>query len=756
VAEAIGTDPAVRDAVQRVTGTLEFVLDHRIDGMAFGKVVRSTVPHGRLIGVQTDEALREPGVITVITGADIQQDPGIHEYYGAQRADQPVLAIGKVRYAGEPIAIVIAESQHQAERAAELVYGEYEELAYVTSEVQARQPGAPVIHEEWPDNGCGQWRLEHGDIDSGMRRADRIYSATYHSPAASHVPMEPFVGVAHWQDGKLEIWTSSQSPYAVHTGMRAMFSLPADAVRVRTLNVGGGYGSKGQMRIEPMVACAARIAGCPVRIELARDEVFYTIGKHAATVDISTGVLRDGTIIARRISINYNAGAYAVTSPGGAGQGLSRAPGPYVVPNVRVDSVATYTNTVPTGPFRGAMTSQIAFAYESESDRIARDLGIDPLEFRRRNLLRKGDLYPTGEALKDLHYDDLLDDLADAIEWRTPPGSSGPDIKRGKGLAVIIKNTLTPSRSEAYLALRRDGQIEIRCSSVEMGQGAAITLVQIAADALGVSPDRLVIGFPDTDVTPFDTTTSSSRTTSSMSAALQSAAIDLLDQLARRAAARWGVDPQGIDHRDGVVVEGAKPGRRAPWASLLVPDEAELVGHGVFHSTFGLSQMDPMKVHGPVSVHWHQGGAAAEVEVDTETGVVRVLRLHANCYAGHAVSPLRVLKQNQGCAVWGLGPAMFEELQYHDGAVSNPNLSGYLIPSIMDVPEDLTGTAIESSDAFAELHGVGEMAAPAIAPAIANAIFAATGARVTDLPLSPERVLAALDAARESEQRGSA
>ena len=674
--------------------------------------------------------------------------PTINPYFGAQRPDQAVLAIDKARYAGDPVAIVIATTERAAAAAIPFVDVEYEELPYVVSEVESSRPGAPVVHDDRPDNNVATWRLKHGDFNEGMASADHVYSDVYYSPPASHVPMEPFVCVANWSsDSHIDVWSSAQAPHAVRQGLEEMFSLPEGGVRVRTFNLGGGYGAKGQVRIEPMVVVAARAIGLPVRMELSREEVFQTIGKHAATVELETGVMNDGTIVARRTRINYNAGAYAVTSVGGPGQGLTRANGPYRIPNVAIESVSTYTNTVPNGPHRGAMTTQLAFAYESQMDDIAAALRIDALELRRKNLLREGDLYPTGEALQDLHYSDMLDDLEQAIEWGKDCDPAPPGKARGKGLAIIIKNTLTPSRSEAILRLRQDGNVQIYSSSVEMGQGANATLVQITADHLRLHPDRLIMGFPDTDFTPFDTTTSSSRTTSSMGEALAKAAEDLMTKVAAIAAGHWSVPVETITIRDGLVASTERPGLDTAWGDLLADsDREDVTGHGVFQSNFGLAYMDPLDVKGPVSVHWHQGGAAAEVEVDLETGHVEVLRMHASCYAGRVVNPLRVRQQNEGCIVFGLGPTLFEESRYQDGTLSNPNLSDYMIPSIVDVPEHLTSTALESPDPTAEMHGVGEMAVPAVSPAVANAIFAATGARLNTLPLTPESVLRALDA----------
>lgn len=743
-------DLPMRDAEQRVAGTVPFVLDHRVPGMVHAVAVRCPLPHARITAVDTSQAAKAPGVLAVLTGADLDTDPGIDPYYGAQRADQPVLAIGKARYAGDPVALVVAETREQAEDAAVLVDTDYAELPHVLDEVRAGQPGAPLVHDAWPDNNCGRWRLRHGDVERGLAESDRVYHAVYRSPPASHVPMEPHVCVADWTGGGLTVWTSAQAPHAVRQGLERMFRLDPGHVRVRTLNLGGAYGGKGQIKIEPMTACAARAVGRPVRIELARDEVFCTVGKHAATVEITTGVRADGRLLARRMRITYNAGAYAVSSPGAAGQGLTRAPGPYSIEHCAVDSVANYTNTVPSGPFRGAMTSQLAFAYESQMDDIAADLGMDPLELRRRNLLRDGDEYATGEVMSGLHYDELLDDLHQAMDWDAPMAEPGPRLARGRGVAVMLKNTLTPSRSEARLELGADGRVTVYSSSVEMGQGVSATLLQLTAGYLGVDADRLDLVLPDTARTPFDTTTSSSRSTYSMGTALERAAEHLLARIAELAAPQFGTGPDAMSHHGGRTGPGDRPDDARPWTAIIAAAGVDrLVGEGAFASDFGLRYLDPSDVRGPVTVHWHQGAAGAEVEVDTDTGQVRVLRMHASCYAGRVVSPTRARQQNVGCAIYGLGPTLFEEVRYSDGVISNPNLSDYMIPSIVDVPQRITSSAIEDGGPDAELHGIGEMALPAVAPAVANAVYAATGVRIRDLPLTPERVLDALNRRRE-------
>jgi CO/xanthine dehydrogenase Mo-binding subunit len=740
----VGQSLPMPDAVQRVVGTVPFVLDHHVPGMVHGVAVRSTQPHARLLAVDVERARHAPGVIGVVTGQDLVAADGIDPYFGVQRPDQPALAIGKVRYAGEPVAVVVAGTAAQAAAAADLVTVEYEPLDHVVDPVAAMQPGAPVVHDAWPDNECGTYAMHLGDVEQGFAEADRVYEATYISPPASHVPMEPFVCVATWQDdGRLELWTATQAPHFVRPELARMFGLQPQDVRVRTANLGGGYGGKGHVKIEPMVACVAKVVGRPVRMALARDEVFLTVGKHGAHVRVKTGVKLDGTITAREMDLVYNAGAYAITSPAGAGQGLTRAPGPYHIPNVSVTSTCRYTNTVPSCPFRGAMTSQVCFAYEAQLDEIALDLGIDGVEIRRRNLLRDGDTYATGEVMHDLHYDELLDAAAAAIAWDEPLPPAPEGMARGRGLALMIKSTLTPSRSEARVELHDDGLVRLFHSSIEMGQGADGTMMQVLADALGVPPEAIDLPFPDTDSTPFDSTTSSSRATSSMGAATTEAAANLTQELARLAAKHWDTTPDRVDVGDGEV---AFEGDALSYAELL---RAVAVDHisatGVFQSEGGMKGLDPMNVRGKVSVHWHQGAAAVEVLVDRETGQVRIPHCHGAAYAGRVVNPLRVKQQNEGGAIFGLGPTLFEELVYSGGQLTNPNLSDYMIPSILDVPERLSSTAVESDDPHAEMHGVGEMSLPAVAPAVASAIARATGVQLRRVPMTAERVLRALE-----------
>jgi CO/xanthine dehydrogenase Mo-binding subunit len=752
MADSAFSDLPLPDAAERVTGSLTLTIDQVMPGMKHAKLVRSLSPHALLRSLEVGEAALQPGVVAVITGRDVAERLGKAPLFGGQRDDQPVLAIDKVRYAGEPVALVVAENERAATEAAALVSVDYDELPYVEDARAALEAGAPSLHDEWPDNDCGTWRLRRGDIEDGWRDSESVYEHTYVSPSASHLPMEPHVALARYDESGLEVWSSTQAPYMVHTALTRLFDLPADRVRVKTFNLGGGYGAKGGVKIEPLVACAAAMTGVPVRLVLTRLEVFQTVAKHAAHVTLKTGVKSDGTLVARRVSAVFNAGAYAVSSPLGSGQAMTRAPGPYRIPHVSVDSTARYTNTVPTGPFRGAMTSQLCWAYEQQMDEIAADLGIDPLTIRRRNVLQEGDAYATGETLHDVYFPELLDEVAGAIEWDASAQVAPEGKARGKGLAVMIKSTLTPSRSEVRLSLDPEGRLTVFSSSVEMGQGVSATLRQLASAHAHVASDRVDLPYPDTAYTPYDLTTSSSRSTFSMGVAIKKAAVDLERQLADLAAKSLEVDASDLRFGDGRVFVVGAEGSSVSYESLLREHGLErLEATGVFQSEGGMSTLDRNTGQGVASVHWHEGAVGVEVEVDLETGSIDILRCHGACYAGKVISPTRVRQQNEGNIIFGLGQALFEELVYDGGQILNANMSDYTIPSILDIPRSLTSAALESPDADADIHGVGEMTVPCIAPAIANAVYRATGARLRTLPMTPERVLLAL----EETERGS-
>lgn len=743
---AVGASIPMIDARERVTGTLLYTDNREMPaGGLYGKIVRSAYAHARLKSIDTSEAMALPGVQAVITGADlIAAGEKLNPYYGAREPDQPVYAIDRVRYIGEPVAAVAANDPEIAAKAAELVRVEYEELPGVFGEEEAMQANAPLLHEDKGTNIFTHSKLRTGDIERGFAEADHIFEDIFTSPAAQHVPLEPHLAIAEVTAGQIRIRTTTQSPWLVHRVLTEIFRLSPDQVQVMVDTLGGGYGGKGQIRIEPQVAALAWKAGRPVKIVLSREEVFVTVIKHAATVRTKTGVKADGTITARQVRVVYNAGAYADASPFLVGNGVVRALGPYRAPHAWVDAYGVYTNLPPAGAFRGAMTSQLTWAYEQQLDMIARALKIDPLEIRQRNLLVEGDQYATGETMRDIHFKELLAETAAQIEWGTPPEQPAePWKRRGKGLAIIMKSTLTPSRSEVKLRLDDKGQLHILTSTVEMGQGGRTALAQIAAEFMGLPVERVLIHDPDTHETPYDQTTSSSRSTFSMGNAIRLASEHLQDKLRELATGELEAHIRDLEIQgDRIMVRGA-PDRSITFTELLQQSEqSELLAEGIFTTEGGIN---PETGQGVASVHWHQGTGACEIEVDTETGKLQVLRYHSATYSGRTVNPTLTRLQNDGNVIMGLGPTLYEELIFDRGQAVNPNLADYLIPSFADIPNSLTNHTMENPSGNGDFHGVGEMTLPPVGPAIGNALFDAIGVRLKELPITAERILKALN-----------
>jgi CO/xanthine dehydrogenase Mo-binding subunit len=732
----IGKSVPMLDALARVTGTVDYMVNLRLPDMLVGRIVRSQSPHAKLLKVDRSEALQVPGVVAILTGADL----GENAFYGAKIKDQGVVAVDRVRYVGEPLAAIAAESEEAAEEAAMLLGVEYEELPAVFDEREAARPGAPVLHEDYPDNIFIHSKLRHGDMEAAFAEADEIFEDTFTSPLAQQASLEPHVAAAQWDGEKLTMWTATQAPYLVRRVVAGILGIEEKAVRVIVPPVGGGYGGKGHIRIEPVVAALARkVNGRPVKFVLSRAEEFFTVTKHAASITLKTGVKRDGTFSARQVTIYWNGGAYADASPLLVPQGMVRSLGPYRIPAAHVDSYGVYTNLPPAGAFRGAMSSQTTWAYESQMDIIARKMDWDPLEFRLKNIFVSGDQFATGEILHDLHFRECLEESAKAMNL-TPnpsPGRRGELRKVGRGYGVMMKSTISTSKSQARMKLTDDGMVTLFTSTVEMGQGGHTAMAQITAETLGIPVEMVRVVGPDTDVTPFDSTTSASRSTNMMGNAVMAAGAALTKKLIELAAPLLETPPEDLRMENGHVVAEETS---ISFGDVLKRNSLEsLEESGEYATAF---EMDPETGQGISTTHWHQGAGAAEVEIDTETGRVTILRYTAASFAGRVVNPRLANLQNDGNVIFGLGPAVMEEIVLDGGQPTNPNLADYAIPSIRDIPAELISVCIESDEG--ELHGIGEMTLPPVAPAIANAIEDAVGVRIKDLPITAEKVLKAL------------
>ncbi len=752
----------------KVDGSAEYIYNLSLPGMLYGKIARSSIPHGKILSIDATAALAVEGVHAVITGEDIRRlipDP----YYGPAFHDQPILALDKVRYAGEPVAVVLAADPHVAEEAADLIAVEYDPLEPVFDEVAAAKADAPIIHDTlkpaatFPDlkylrgrsgtNVALSARVRRGDLEKGFEGSDHIFEHTFRNGKVSHAPLEPFVTLAEMNgpDG-LTIHTASQSPSFVRSEVSRLLGWPENRVRVRTAFLGGGFGGKLYIKLEALVAACTLLVRKPVRIALTMEEQFYTITKHGATVRLKTGVKKDGRIVAREVETWWNGGAYADIGPRVAQKSGLTSAGPYDIENIAIDSHAIYTNEPPAGALRGFGVSQVVWAYESQADIIARALKIDPLEFRRRNILREGRPHATGMLMTDVDIDAILDRLAQRMEWDRPFDHGSETIRRGRGIAIGIKACVAPTTSVAMVNIYGDGSCGICCSTVDMGQGSDTAMAQIAAEILGISAEAIRVIHPDTDVTPYDMATLGSRSTYHMGNAVRHAAEDARAQLLRIAATALQTDIDELECQDGAVM--TRSGGRMTFREVMVARFAmqagNIIGVGSFIPPYEKPDHDTGQSR-QITPFWMLGGAGAEIEVDTETGRIRVTKLVNVGDAGSAINPDIVERQLIGAGTMQFGFTIFEEMIINEGQVVNASFADYKIPGMLDLPHDLTGELVEVPHRHGPFgaKGIGETGMFCVSPAIGNALYDAIEVRVMEMPLTPERVLRALRQAQD-------
>ena len=763
----IGKSARRLDYESKISGRAMYLADMHMAGMCHGKILRSPLPHARIKGIDISKALKVTGVVTIITRDDILHDQGIEPYYGPVFKDQTIVAVDKVRHVGDPVAAVAAATVDAAEEALRLIEVDYEELPAVLDVHEALKSRAVLVHDSirLPTSGfadlaeikpvqgtnvCTHFKLNRGDVEKGFAEADRIFEDTFTLPATQHSFLETHACIALAEAGRITVWATTQNPFVVRTQLANIFKVPVSKVRVIVPYLGGGYGGKVYPKVEPITVALAQKARRPVRVVLSREEVFYTITKHAAVIRMKTGVKNDGTLIARECEIHLDTGAYAEIGPRVAKKSGYTAAGPYRIPNLKIDSCSVYTNKPPAGAFRGFGVSQSAWAVESQMDIMAAALKLDPLELRLKNGYVDGDRFVTEETLRSVGLKDCLDGVAKSMGWEDKRLKSSKvqklndgSLKRGKGLACMIKATITPSISCAAIKLNEDSSLSIYCGTVEMGQGSETVLAQIAGEELGIPLRQIQVLGVDTDVVPYDLTTSSSRSTFHMGKAVQFAARDILRQLKEIVVEEYGVPADQVSFANGKV--------RLPEGSL---DYAEimfkrfgmqggtLIGEGELKTSvkdeFGEKS---------TSAFWFLSAGAAEVEVDVETGKFKLLKYATAVDVGKALNPLGCRQQLTGAAITGIGQAVFEEIAYDNGQLINPNLIDYVLPSLADMPASIDPIAIEIPDRNGPFgaKGIGESALIPVAPAIANAIFDAIGVRIKDLPIKAEKIYLALE-----------
>ncbi|MGH6673587.1 MAG: xanthine dehydrogenase family protein molybdopterin-binding subunit [Xanthobacteraceae bacterium] len=743
----VGREIPRLEARAKVTGRAEYAHNLRLPGMLYGKVYRSAVPHGRIRAIDTQAARTVPGVHRVVTGDDIRKlipEP----YYGPAFHDQPILALDKVRHVGEPVAVALAGDPHVAERAAHLIAAEYDELPALYDEVAAMQPDI-VVHDVLKPAGTFadlkhlkgrtgtnvalDYHLRRGDTDAAFACSEHVLEHTFKTQQCLHAPFEPFVAIAEPADSALTIYTSNQTPSFVRTEIARLLGWPENRVRVKVAYLGGGFGAKVYVKLEALVAALALMVRRPVKIALTMEEQFYMITKHPTTFRIKSGVGTDGHVMARACEVLWNGGAYADIGPRVTQKSGFTSPGPYDIDNVRIDSYELYTNRTPAGALRGFGIPQLAWAYESHTDLLARELKLDPVAFRRDNILRDDRPQASGTIMKDAAIAAVLDAIAARMAWNDKQkfDRGVGTVRRGRGIAIGFKASISPTTSVAIVNVSADGSTTLCTSTSDMGQGSDTAYAQIVGEVLDVEAESVRIVHPDTDVTPYDMGTLGSRSLFHMGNAVRLAAEDARAKL-RALAAEAGL-PEGTNY---------------PPAEIFKKRYGMQAGNAIGSASFIPIYKSPDPQTGlsdNVTPFWMIGGAGAEVAVDTETGDVRVEKLINAADCGHAINPAVARTQLSGAAIMQLGFTLSEIMQLDGGQVTNASLADYKIPGIRDIPpmDNILVDAEQHSGPFGA-KGLGESGTFGVSPAIANAIHDAVGIRMTELPITAEAVFRAL------------
>jgi Aerobic-type carbon monoxide dehydrogenase, large subunit CoxL/CutL homologs len=749
--------PMIRhDARDKAFGQTKYADDFALDGMLHAKVLRSEYAAARLISIDTSVAESMPGVHAVLTARDVPHNETTSKFgqthsEGGFEGLYRVLADKKVRYMGEPVALVAAETLEQAELAMRAIRVDYEPLPGVFDPLEAMKPGAYLVGEDDTNIVC-DYRIRKGDTDAGFAEADIIVENTYRVPFGDHAYLELESGVA-WIDADGVVTIRAATQVTEHfRDIAEIIDVPHNKVRVISPMVGGGFGGKEDMTVEAHIALLTSKTKCPVTLTYTREESLIAHSKrHPYVMRYRTGCTSDGRLVAMEANLVSDAGAYAFLSPWVLLYSTVCSTGPYKIPNVKVDSHTVLTNNTFTSAYRGFGTPQVCFAYESQMDELAKRLGLSPLEFRKRNFVRCGDEISTGYALEAAAWtEEAAENAMAALGEPCPPRSSREMIGRGlaSGMQGYGRLVFLHDSSRSYVGMELDGSVIVRCGIQDIGAGQSSSLAQITAEILGVPMDDITVYFGDTALTPSAGTTTATRQLYMSGNATLKAAKAVRDGLLEKAAEILGVDPEQIELRDRTLrVPGDDSSRVLPLHEVLgacASDGIPLGNLAQFNAPAG-ELGDARTIRGQVHPDYTFGAHAAEVAVDIDTGCVRVVKLVASFDVGQAINPLSAEGQLEGGTVCGLGYALFEDVKLDHGRTTTTALDTYIVPTAMDSP-DVTPILLESRGGMGPFgaKGIGEPSSTSSAAALANAIADAIGVRVFELPLTPERILRAL------------
>jgi len=747
------------DALGKAVGATVYAADYSMPNMLHAKVLRSTVPSARITRLDVSKAHALPGVVCILTNEDapnakLNTDmPGQTGKKARSGSDAPVLAKDVVRYVGEPIALVAAESLALAEQALGLIEIDYDELPGVYSPEEALKPGAPILFE--PDNAVARWKIRKGNLEAGMAEADVIVESTFKMPFLEHCYLEPDAGVG-WVDeqGVINIRVATQVVEHFRSVARAL-GVPQNRIRIRGTMVGGGFGSKEDITVEIFLALLARVTGRPVKLVYTREEVFTSTAKrHPFTITHRTGVKRNGKITAAQINMIADSGAYPYLSPYVLLYATGMAAGPYKIDNLHVDSVAAATNRTFTSAFRGFGGPQAAVGYEQQMDEIAKALGMDPLAVRRANYMTTGDTTGTGQVIGSAVWpEECLTRAIAALGERTP---DTPTRKIGRGFSSTFQSygriTWFHDTSHAWVGIEMDGTVVIRCGVPDIGAGQSNSLCQIVAEILGVPLAQVTIYATDSAVTPLAGTSTATRQLYMSGNAVTMAADHVRKTLVGRAALEFGVSEEQVDLADARAFVKGDESTSIPFPDLVTKCAAEgleLAHLSQFNAPF-TNGIDPETGQGDIWPDFTFGAQAVEVAIDLETGQIELLKSAACHDVGRAINKAAVIGQIAGGSHQGLGYALMEDHEFNGGVPRTTSFADYLIPTTVDFPTTEvivleSGTGVGPFGA----KGIGEPALTPAAPAVANAVADALGVRIPELPFTPKRVLEAIDKRRQ-------
>lgn len=736
------------DAWEKVTGTALYAEDlPELPGTVYAAALYSPYAHARLVAVDSSRALRLPGVLGVLDPTNIHEF-GIRED-ALNPLDPDLVAMDKVRFQGDLIAVVVATDHRTARRATQLIDVEYEILPPVFTARDSLAEGAPLLHEHLGSNSIFDDSFAWGDVEAGLAEADLVFEDVITSPTVFHHPMEPIgTGIVHFHDDAIDIWAPTNTPMRDAAGLARVYGLRPERVRLRVPTVGGGFGAKKVTRAMAAATALSRRLERPVKLVATGEESFGVAVRHAMEFRARTGVTRHGHIVALDVELLVDCGAYFTGGRTATHNACISAWGCYRMPHFRARARTAFTNKTPATPHRGTGKTQTTFAVECVLDRVAARLGLDPIEMRRRNVLLPGERVAEGWTVRgaaapalvspiDVDFPALMDRALGAIPpTPTPPPS--PAVVRGRGLALSLRHgSKGESASQAAAVLARDGTVTVFHNAADLGQGIYNMISLVAARTLGVPQSQVRVEKPDTSTMLAFAGASAQRTTVEMGNAVRAACLGLQRQVIDLAVETRGGRPEEWRLEDGMLCRGDE---RIPLVEVLSAGGVDLRAEGTDTEEY------PSDAAFGSFEHWSPGAAAAEVEVDTDTGEVRVLQYAILADAGTVIHYDAARGQLEGGAVMGFGLALFEELRYEDGQLQNADAFQYRLPLMRDIPFALRTEIAETGNGPGPFgaKGIAQTSIPCVAPAVANAIQAAIGVPIDSTPLTPEKVLRAL------------